>query len=58
MSEFSVSFIETFIVQAASKDEAIAEAKSLYLINVDSFDFQIPNEVTCEIVPKLFKVTV
>ena len=55
MSEFSVSFIETFIVQAASQEEAIAEAKSLYQINLDSFDFQIPNEVTCEIVPKLFK---
>jgi hypothetical protein len=55
MSEFSVSFTETFIVQAASKEEAIAEAKSLYQINLDSFDFQIPNEVTCEIVPKLLK---
>jgi hypothetical protein len=55
MSEFAVSFTETFIVQAASKEEAIAEAKSLYQINLDSFDFQIPNEVTCEIVPKLLK---
>jgi hypothetical protein len=55
MSEFSVSFTETFIVQAASKEEAIAEAKSLYQINLDSFDFQIPNEITCEIVPKLLK---
>jgi hypothetical protein len=55
VSEFAVSFTETFIVQAASKEEAIAEAKSLYQINLDSFDFQIPNEVTCEIVPKLLK---
>ena len=55
MSEFAVSFTETFIVQAASKEEAIAEAKSLYQINLDSFDFQIPNEITCEIVPKLLK---
>jgi hypothetical protein len=55
MSEFAVSFTETFIVQAASKEEAIAEAKSLYQINLDSFDFQIPNDVTCEIVPNLLK---
>jgi hypothetical protein len=55
MSEFSVSFIETFIVEAASKEEAIAEAKSLYQINLDSFDFQIPDEITCEIIPKLLK---
>ncbi len=55
MSEFAVSFTETFIVQAASKEEAIAEAKSLFQINLDSFDFQIPSEVTCEIVPKLLK---
>lgn len=55
MSEYAVSFTETFIVQAASKDEAVAGAKSLYQINLNSFDFKIPNNVTCEIIPKLLR---
>lgn len=53
MSEFSVSFIETFSIQADTPEEAIATAKAKY-----PFFLQGVNSVTCEIVPQLMKETV
>jgi hypothetical protein len=55
MSEFSVSFIETFQIEASSREEAIAIARAKYRPNLDTFDTQGVNGVTCEIVPKLLK---
>ena len=55
MSEYEVNFIETFIVQANSAEEAVKEAKDLFKINLDSFGLDVDSLVsTCEIVPKLF----
>ena len=55
MSQYEVSFTETFVVNAASKDEAIAEARTLYQINLDRFDFTIPSNVSCEVIPKVLQ---
>jgi hypothetical protein len=52
MSEYSVSFVETFIVEAASKEEAIAIAQSKY-----PFNSKHTRSIDCEIVPKLMKET-
>lgn len=57
MSEYQVDFIETFVVQAKSEEEAIQEAKNLFRINLANFDFSQGIDdmaVHCEIVPKLF----
>ena len=55
MSEYEVSFIETFVVQAKSEEEAVQEAKNLFKINLDSVGIDVDSLVsTCEIVPKLF----
>jgi hypothetical protein len=55
MSEYEVNFIETFIVQAKSEEEAVQQAKDLFKINLDSFGIDVESLVsTCEIVPKLF----
>jgi len=55
MSEYSVSFIETFSIEAPSRDEAIAKARAKYRSYLDTFDTQGVNSVTCEIVPNLLK---
>ena len=56
MSEYSVSFVETFSVEAASKEEAIAIARAKYRSYLDVFFITDGvNSVTCEIVPKLMK---
>ena len=55
MSQYEVSFTETFFVDASSKDEAIAEAKTLFQTNLDRFDFTIPSNVSCEVIPKVLQ---
>ena len=51
MAEYEVSFIQTVIIKANSREEAISIAKDN---RYASYDMCV-NSVTCEIIPKLLK---
>ena len=51
MSEYEVSFTETFIIKANSREEAISIAKDN---RYASYDMCV-SSVACQIIPKLLK---